>query len=166
MKISNPPKSLIKLCDRSLQFCYHPPESLYRKTIELDLNSLWALLIKPPRHSQQNTRTYSDSQAGNGKDYPKKGDTVTMHYVGTLSNGNKFDSSRDRGTTLLSPSLVPYSFLTLWPGKPFETKIGVGQVIKGWDEGVPKMSLGEKAKLTITPYAHPHVNLRIQLQHG
>jgi FK506-binding protein 1 len=37
-------------------------------------------------------------------------------------------------------------------GKPFETKIGVGQVIKGWDEGVPQMSLGEKAKLTITPY--------------
>jgi FKBP-type peptidyl-prolyl cis-trans isomerase 2 len=36
--------------------------------------------------------------------------------------------------------------------KPFDTRIGVGQVIKGWDEGVPQMSLGEKAKLTITPY--------------
>jgi FK506-binding protein 1 len=37
-------------------------------------------------------------------------------------------------------------------GKPFDTRIGVGDVIKGWDEGVPQMSLGEKAKLTITPY--------------
>ncbi|QRV86631.1 FKBP-type peptidyl-prolyl cis-trans isomerase [Ceratobasidium sp. AG-Ba] len=45
---------------------------------------------------------------------------------------NQFDSSRDRG-------------------KPFETAIGEGKVIRGWDEGVPKLSLGEKAKLTITP---------------
>ncbi|KAI8607769.1 hypothetical protein BC830DRAFT_84955, partial [Chytriomyces sp. MP71] len=51
--------------------------------------------------------------------------------VGTLTNGTKFDSSRDRG-------------------KPFETKIGVQQVIKGWDEGVPQMTLGEKARLIIT----------------
>lgn len=55
-----------------------------------------------------------------------------MHYTGTLkSNGNKFDSSHDRN-------------------KPFEFTIGVGQVIKGWDEGVIQMSLGEKAKLHIT----------------
>jgi FK506-binding protein 1 len=57
-------------------------------------------------------------------------------YVGTLLNGNKFDSSRDRG-------------------QPFKTKIGVQQVIKGWDEGVPQLSLGEKAILTCTPdYAY------------
>ena len=55
-----------------------------------------------------------------------------MHYVGTLkSNGEQFDSSRDRGT-------------------PFEFKIGKGKVIKGWDEGVMEMSLGEKAILHIT----------------
>jgi FKBP-type peptidyl-prolyl cis-trans isomerase len=48
------------------------------------------------------------------------------------SNGQKFDSSRDRG-------------------KPFSCKIGVGQVIRGWDEGVPQLSVGEKARLTITP---------------
>jgi FK506-binding protein 1 len=54
-----------------------------------------------------------------------------MHYVGTLENGKKFDSSRDRG-------------------RPFQTRIGVGQVIRGWDEGVPQLSLGERAILTIT----------------
>lgn len=71
-------------------------------------------------------------KAGDGVNFPKKGDTVSMHYVGTLTNGNKFDSSRDRG-------------------KPFVTPIGVGRVIKGWDEAVPQMSVGEKSVLTITP---------------
>ena len=60
---------------------------------------------------------------------------VTL-FAGTLTNGKKFDSSRDRG-------------------KPFEFKIGKGQVIKGWDEGVAKMSKGERAKLTCSPdYAY------------
>lgn len=57
---------------------------------------------------------------------------MTIHYTGTLANGQKFDSSRDRGM-------------------PFQTVIGKGHVIKGWDEGVPKLSVGEKALLTITP---------------
>jgi len=69
---------------------------------------------------------------GDGKTFPKKGQTVVVHYTGTLTNGNKFDSSRDRS-------------------KPFEFKIGVGQVIKGWDEGVAQMSVGERATLTCTP---------------
>ncbi|KAF9429837.1 FK506-binding protein 1A [Podila epigama] len=68
---------------------------------------------------------------GDGATFPKTGDTVVMHYVGTLEDGSKFDSSRDRG-------------------KPFETPIGVGRVIRGWEEGVPQMSLGEKAVLRIT----------------
>ncbi|ORY83701.1 hypothetical protein BCR37DRAFT_402383 [Protomyces lactucae-debilis] len=68
---------------------------------------------------------------GDGKNYPKKGDKVSIHYTGTLDDGSKFDSSRDRG-------------------QPFECTIGVGQVIKGWDEGVPQMSIGEKAILNIT----------------
>ncbi|PUU73786.1 FK506-binding protein 1 [Tuber borchii] len=69
--------------------------------------------------------------AGDGKTYPKQGDKVTMHYVGRLMDGSEFDSSFDRKV-------------------PFETKIGVGKVIKGWDEAVLKMSLGERSKLTIT----------------
>jgi len=69
---------------------------------------------------------------GDGKTYPKEGDQLTMHYVGTLKDGGaKFDSSRDKN-------------------KPFQFVIGIGQVIKGWDEGVMKMSLGEKAVLNIT----------------
>ncbi|KAN0087529.1 hypothetical protein V8E55_006150 [Tylopilus felleus] len=73
---------------------------------------------------------------GDGVNFPKPGDKVTIHYIGRLLNGTKVDSSRDRGI-------------------PFETEIGVGKVIKGWDEGVPKLSLGEKAILTISPdYAY------------
>lgn len=69
-------------------------------------------------------------QEGDGKTFPKVGDLVTIHYTGTLENGKKFDSSRDRG-------------------KPFQCNIGVGQVIVGWDTGIPKLSVGSRAKLTI-----------------
>jgi FK506-binding protein 1 len=68
---------------------------------------------------------------GDGVNFPQKGNTVVIHYTGTLQDGTKFDSSHDRK-------------------RPFETRIGVGQVIRGWDEGVPQMSKGERAVLTIS----------------
>ena len=83
-----------------------------------------------------NTRTdsgleYTDVKVGEGAS-PETGQVVVVHYVGTLTNGAKFDSSRDRG-------------------RPFEFILGVGQVIKGWDEGVASMKVGGTRILTIPP---------------
>lgn len=63
---------------------------------------------------------------------PKKGDTVSVHYTGWLTTGEKFDSSVDRK-------------------EPFEFVLGTGQVIAGWDKGVATMQVGDKVKLTIPP---------------
>lgn len=60
------------------------------------------------------------------------GDTLTVHYVGTLSDGKVFDSSLDRDT-------------------PFTFTLGVGQVIRGWDEGLAGMRVGGKRQLTVPP---------------
>lgn len=69
---------------------------------------------------------------GTGEQVSKSGDSLTVHYTGTLTDGTKFDSSVDRGT-------------------PFTFTVGVGQVIQGWDQGMLNMKVGEKRKLTI-PY--------------
>ncbi|MCX7877630.1 MAG: FKBP-type peptidyl-prolyl cis-trans isomerase [Ignavibacteria bacterium] len=75
---------------------------------------------------------YIDEVIGTGES-PKPGYKVTVHYTGTLENGTKFDSSRDRN-------------------QPLTFKIGTGQVIKGWDEGVMTMKVGGKRKLIIPPH--------------
>lgn len=68
-------------------------------------------------------------KAGSGAE-AKAGNTVTVHYVGTLTDGSTFDSSRSRG-------------------KGFTFKLGGGQVIQGWDQGVAGMKVGEMRRLTI-----------------
>ena len=101
-----------------------------------------AVLAAVPKHAAKTTAKpklvtlpsglkYVDLTVGKGP-MPKTGQTVYVHYVGTLENGTKFDSSRDRGT-------------------PFSFPLGEGQVIKGWDEGVATMRVGGRRKLVIPP---------------
>lgn len=72
------------------------------------------------------------SKAESCENPSKKEDMLTMHYTGTLQDGTKFDSSVDRN-------------------QPFSFQLGVGQVIKGWDQGLVGMCPGDKYKLTIPP---------------
>jgi len=80
----------------------------------------------PPGPEKLETK---DETVGTGVE-AKTGDTVSVHYTGTLMNGKKFDSSRDKN-------------------QPFEFQLGKGNVIKGWDQGVVGMKVGGKRKLTI-----------------
>ena len=68
-------------------------------------------------------------QVGTGAE-AKPGQSVSVHYTGTLTNGSKFDSSRDRK-------------------EPFDFQLGAGMVIKGWDQGVAGMKVGGKRTLII-----------------
>lgn len=83
--------------------------------------------------NSENTMTdeliIEDVTVGKGEE-AKSGDTLEVHYVGTLEDGTQFDSSRDRGT--------PFSFV-----------LGQGYVIEGWDEGMQGMQVGGIRKLTI-----------------
>ena len=74
---------------------------------------------------------YEDIQEGEG-DTAQAGQVVTVHYTGWLTDGTKFDSSKDRND-------------------PFRFNLGKGQVIRGWDEGVAGMKIGGTRKLTIPP---------------
>src|SRR5215475_2423640 len=82
---------------------------------------------KPAAVSTPSGLIYLITKAGTGRQ-PTTGETVIINYTGTLTNGLKFDSSHDRD-------------------QPFSFKLGVGQVIKGWDEGVAKLRVGDQAIL-------------------
>lgn len=77
--------------------------------------------------------TLKVEKQGDDATFPKRGDTVTVHYVGMLKDGTVFDSSRERG-------------------EAFSFPIGRGKVIRGWDQGVITMSLGERATLHLPSY--------------
>jgi FKBP-type peptidyl-prolyl cis-trans isomerase len=74
---------------------------------------------------------FRDDVVGTGQQ-ANAGNHVTVHYTGTLMDGRKFDSSKDRG-------------------KPFEFDLGAGRVIRGWDEGVEGMKVGGRRTLVIPP---------------
>src|SRR3954454_21989130 len=94
-----------------------------------------APLVRPSLTTIRGTRMadfatqIEDIQVGTGPE-AKAGDNVSVHYTGTLTDGTKFDSSRDRG-------------------QPFSFPLGKGRVIRGWDVGVPGMKVGGHRKLTI-----------------
>jgi len=86
-----------------------------------------------PQQTNSNAKLQiTDEKIGTGAAV-KKGDTVDIKYTGTLTNGTIFDSTDKHG------------------GTPFETQIGVGQVIAGWDQGIIGMKVGGKRKLVIPP---------------
>ena len=76
--------------------------------------------------------TIETIKEGDGVNFPQAGQTVSVHYTGTFLDGQKFDSSRDRGEL-------------------FEFRVGMGLVIKAWDEGIPQMSIGQRVKITAPP---------------
>lgn len=83
-------------------------------------------LINPPGELKKEILKQGAGKLANN------GDTVVVHYTGTLLDGTKFDSSLDRGT-------------------PFSFTLGKGEVIQGWEQGILGMQVGEKRKLTIGP---------------
>ena len=92
--------------------------------------------VKPTAKSSAATTTpsgliYIITKRSEGRT-PRPGETVVVNYTGLLTNGVKFDSSLDRG-------------------QPFKFKLGEGRVIKGWDEGIEKLRVGEQATLIIPP---------------
>lgn len=106
--------------------------------IEQEQNNNQPTIEQPTNEQQTNNQSFQIQnmkietlKEGTG-DVAKKGDTVTVNYVGTLQNGTKFDSSIDRG-------------------EPFPFTLGENRVIQGWELGVLGMKAGEKRKLTIPP---------------
>ena len=110
-------------------FACHKPSNEKGKAMEDTHTETFQKSIVDQEITTASGLKYIDEMIGTGS-VPKAGDKVKVHYTGTLEDGTKFDSSRDRN-------------------KPFEFTLGVGQVIKGWDEGLFTMKPGGKRKLII-----------------
>lgn len=105
------------------------PSYLKEKEVEINKEVQSENIIKP--NKEETMKLVIDVlKEGSGEQVTKAGDNISVHYTGTLENGTKFDSSVDRG-------------------KPFSFTVGAGEVIKGWDQGLLSMKVGEKRKLTI-----------------
>lgn len=97
----------------------------------IDISSQIAMTADTDYITTPSGLQYRDIKVGTGES-PSKGQLASVHYTGTLMNGKKFDSSRDRG-------------------EPFTFPVGAGRVIKGWDEGVSTMQVGGQRELIIPP---------------
>lgn len=131
--VAAPQSATPQATEAKLETVIKPAQTIAQATVPSTTNASDLM----PAENQENVITtpsglqYVDIVEGTG-DMPKTGQIVTVHYTGTLENGRKFDSSRDRN-------------------QPFEFPIGAGRVIKGWDEGLSTMKVGGQRKLIIPP---------------
>jgi len=116
---------------KSDQTYYTPIENTSQNTESKKTFTPWQIEDSSKIITTPSGLKYYIVKEGTGN-HPQPGQSVLVHYHGTLTNGNTFDSSFERGT-------------------PFETVIGKGQVIQGWDEGIPKLKVGGQAILIIPP---------------
>lgn len=114
-----------------LSFANVDPSRSYLREKEVEINKEVQSedIIKP--NKEETMKLVIDVlKEGSGEQVTNAGDAISVHYTGTLENGTKFDSSVDRN-------------------EPFSFTLGAGEVIKGWDQGILGMKVGEKRKLTI-----------------
>merc|ERR1711973_365143 len=102
----------------------------------IKLHIVTDIKLIPSHNISNSTMEIQTITPGDGVNFPKKGDKVEVDYTGTFPDGKVFDSSRQKG-------------------RKFVFKLGMGEVIRGWDEGVAKMSFGQRVKLICPPeYAY------------
>lgn len=132
-RVEKAKKKAAELQERFLNWYYVVPDKAFKK-LRLSRKDIVEVEKKEKPGKEVTTKSglkYVDLKIGSGAE-AKTGQLVRVHYTGTLTDGTKFDSSRDRG-------------------KPLEFKIGAGKVIRGWDEGVVGMRVGGRRKLTVPP---------------
>jgi FKBP-type peptidyl-prolyl cis-trans isomerase len=112
-------------------WCIHVALVLYLSSVSFAADNKEMKNMPEQTVTTESGLKYVDQVVGTGRQ-AELGDTASVHYTGWLADGKKFDSSRDRK-------------------EPFSFRVGAGQVIKGWDEGMMGMKIGGTRKLTIPP---------------